>query len=168
MSDEAWLELSHLLVQSTPAIKPRVVNTLRNISPEELDRWSRRLRNPELYAVQPLLNNEFTYVPGARTLGSSNPHQQQQQQHYRYYTGRPGRSLLIKFVDNTPDFEAMLVYMKVGIKGVPLLLCFAVKVCFYYLLMFSFSTPRPKASSASTASGCPSSPSCRLASPFCK
>lgn len=108
MSDEAWLELSHLLVQSTPNIKNRVMNTLRNINADELERWNRRLRYPEQYVVQPLVNNEFTYVPGSRA-GCSNPTQQ-----YRYYTGRPLRSILIKFVEDVVDFEGMLVYLKVS------------------------------------------------------
>lgn len=115
MSDEAWLELSHLLVQSTPNIKSRLMNTLRNINPEELDRWSRRLRYPERYVVQPLPNNEFTYTPGVGT-GYRQPHL-----HYRYYTGRPRKNLHVKFVDSVADFEAMLTYLQgqrvVGLDG---------------------------------------------------
>lgn len=108
MSDEAWLELSHLLVQSTPNIKSRLMSTLRNYNPDELERWNRRLRYPDRFVVQPLVNNEFTYVPGSGGTAHRLP-----PIHSRYYIGRPKKNLLVKFVDNVADFEAMLTYLQV-------------------------------------------------------
>lgn len=42
MSDEAWLELSQLLVMQSPGIKTRLLNTLRHIHPEEQSNWIER------------------------------------------------------------------------------------------------------------------------------
>ena len=115
MSDEAWFELSALLVRSTPGIKSRLVNTLRNIGPDEAERWLDHYNNPAKYDAQHVFqsnSNQFVYSSDNALGYYSNVSGGN-----RYYVGRPHTKLTIQFVDNEEDFEKMIEVLKVSDLG---------------------------------------------------
>ena len=112
MSDEAWLELSSLLVQTSPGLKNRLCNTLRHIDPEEESHWLERFVHQNEYDQQYVAptRNSFVHEPLPPPTYHYNQHA-----NFRYYSGRPYSKLMVKFVDDEEAFEFMLDYLQVGL-----------------------------------------------------
>jgi len=113
MSNEAWLELSQLLVDSSPTIKNRLLNTLRNIGTDEEQEWLERYERFEKYEEQHRASvlNPFVHIPNNQySYRNSQVHK-----NVRVYVGsqKPYWKLTIKFVDNETDFEYMLDELQV-------------------------------------------------------
>lgn len=133
LSEEAWLELSHLLVLQSPGIKPRLLNTLRNIDEDEKTRWLERFENRHEYDLQyrTLDRNCMVHHNSAHHQGwTSN-----QRHNYRYYSGRYNSKLTIKFVDTEKEFEFMLDYLQVCKRQIKS--CFAKHLPLYLLACLS-------------------------------
>ena len=104
MSEESWIELSQMLVDTSPGIKYRLLNTLQGISFYDKQLWIERYdRKNNPYGDQPHRNT----VPAHKSFVHRPTNQG------RFYKGRPNTNLTVKFVDNEGDFEWILDFLKV-------------------------------------------------------
>lgn len=108
MSDDAWFELSQLLVDASPGIKGRLLSTLRGIGPEHAEKWIDRRRNKDVFDARDPApeRNQFIYSPTSVLHNHV---------HNRFYAGRPNSKLHIIFIDTEPEFELMVDALKVSL-----------------------------------------------------